>query len=74
MIFKIVVDAVVWEVLDVVCSPQDAHHSMGWAAVEKNLLFYTDDGRIAGRYHEWVQDALMATVENFHKMGLTDNL
>ena len=67
-------DVMVQAVLDVVCSPQDAHHSMGWAAVEKNLLFYTDDGRIAGRYHEWVQDALTATVENFHKMGLTDNL
>ena len=47
--FNIVVDSVVWEVLEVVCSPQEAHHSIGWAAGERNLFFYVDDRRISGR-------------------------
>ena len=29
MIFNIVVDVVVWAVLNVVCSPQEAQHGMG---------------------------------------------
>ena len=35
---------------------------MGWAAVECNLIFYADDRRIGGRYHIWVNDALMVSV------------
>ena len=70
MIFNIVVDAVVRAVLDVVCRPQEDHHGLGWAAVERNLIFYAGDGRIAGRDHVWVQDALSVTVEMFHRMDL----
>ena len=39
MIFNIVVNAVVWAVLDVVCGPQEAQHGLGWAAGERNLVF-----------------------------------
>ena len=58
MIFNIVVDAVVRAFPDVVCGPQEAQHSLVWAAGWKNLIFYANDVRIVGRYHEWVQDAL----------------
>ena len=30
--------------------------------------------RIAGRYHDWVQDVLIVAVAMFHKMGLNANL
>ena len=49
MIFNIVVDVVVQEVLTEVCGPQEAHNRMGGAEGERNLFFYADDGRIAGR-------------------------
>ena len=39
MIFNIVVNAVVWAVLDVVCGTQEAQHGLGWAAGERNLVF-----------------------------------
>ena len=74
MIFNIVVDAVVREVLEEVCSPQEVQNGMGWAAGERNLVFYVDDGRIVGQYHEWVQDALTMTVAMFLRMGLETNL
>ena len=48
MIFNIVVDAVVRAVLNLVYSPQEAHHGTGWTAGETNLVFYADAGRIAG--------------------------
>ena len=51
MILNIVVDAVVREMLEIVCIPQEARHGMGWAAGECNLIFYADDGRISGRDH-----------------------
>ena len=47
---------------------------MGWAAEERNLVFYADDRRVAVRDHGWVQDALMVTVAMFHRMGLLNNL
>ena len=37
-----------------------ARNGMGGRA--RNLIFYTDDGRIEGQYHEWVQDALTVLV------------
>ena len=51
MIFNIVVDVVVRAVLDVFCSPQEDQNCMGWASGERNVVFYADDGRIAGRGH-----------------------
>ena len=65
MIFNIVVDAVLQAVLNVVCGPQEAQHGLGWAAGERNVIFYADDVRIAGRDHEWVQDVLLVTVAIF---------
>ena len=70
MIFNILVDVVVQAVLEVVCSPQEAKYGMGWAAGEMNLVLYVDDGRIKGRYHEWVQDVLIVTVDMLRRMGL----
>ena len=47
---------------------------MGWAAGERNLVFYADDGRIAGRDHEWVCYALTVTVVILRSMGFEANL
>ena len=38
------------------------------------MISYADNGRIAGRDHEWVQDALSVTVEIFRSMGLETNV
>ena len=46
MIFNIVVDVVVREVLDVVYQPQESKHGLGLAAGERNVIFYVNDGRI----------------------------
>ena len=74
MIFNIVVDVVVRAVLDVVCRPQEAQHGLVWAAGDSNLISYADNERIAGQYHEWVQDVLSVTVSMFSRMGLETNL
>ena len=65
MIFNIVVDAVSRAVLEVVCGPQEARHGMGWAAGERNLILYADVGRIVGRDHIWLKEALTVTVAIF---------
>ena len=70
MIFSIVVYAVVRAVLDVVCGPQYAQYSLGWAAVEIILIFKANDVRITVRDHDWVQDELKVKVEMFSRMGL----
>ena len=49
VIFNIVVDAVLRAVLDVVCGPQETQHGLFWAAVDRNLVFYAENVRIAGR-------------------------
>ena len=61
-------------VLDVVCGPQEAQHVLVWATGERNLIFYANDGRILGRSHKWLQDALMFTVALFCRMGMETNL
>ena len=47
---------------------------MGWADVVRNLVFYADDGQIAGRDHIWVQDALTVTLAMFRRVVLENNL
>ena len=74
MIINIVVDVVVRAVLEVVCGPHEARHSMVWASGERNLVFYADDRRVAGRYHIWVQDAMMVTVAVFRIVDIYINL
>ena len=74
MIFNIVVDAMVQEVLDVVFGTQEAQHFMVWASGDRNFVFYAYYGRIAGRDHEWVQDALTVTVAMLRRMGIGANL
>ena len=51
MIFNTIVDAMARAALKIVCGPQEARHRMVWAAGERNLVFYVDDERIAGRDH-----------------------
>ena len=51
MTFNIVVSAVVHKVLYVVCGPQEAKHGLGWAAGERNVIFYSGDGMIVGQDH-----------------------
>ena len=36
-------------------------------------MFYTNNGRVVGRYHEWVQDNFTVAVAMFQKMGLKTN-
>ena len=74
MIFNIVVDAVLRATLEVVCAPQEAGHGMGWATGERKLKFYAENGRIGGRDHIWVQDALPVSVDMFQQMGLDTKL
>ena len=38
------------------------------------MVFDMDEGRIAERYHEWVQDALTVMVAMFLRIGLEMNL
>ena len=52
MIFKILVDVVVRAVIDVVCGLQDSQHALGWVTGERNVIFSTKNGRIAGRDHK----------------------
>ena len=40
----------------------------------RNIVFYVDEGRIAGRYHKWVQDAMTVTVAMFRRMGIEKTL
>ena len=51
MIFNIVVDVVLRKVIDVVCRYQEAQNGLGWAAGDRNVFFYANDGRIVGRDH-----------------------
>ena len=74
MIFNVMVDAVVLEVLAEVYGPQEAHFGLGCAAWEKNLAFYVDDVSITGRDPYWVQNALAVTVENFVRAKMETNL
>ena len=73
-IFSIVVDELVWLVVDIFYIPQEAHLGMGWAPGEINLVLYAYGGMIDGRYNKWVQDALMAAVAVFHRIVLDANL
>ena len=68
MIFNIVVDVVMRVVLGVVYGPNEMQQRMGWAAGERNLVFYADDGRIAVRDHIWVQDTLKVTGTMFRQV------
>ena len=74
IIFDIVMVALARSVLDVVCSPQEAQYRLGWAAGKINLVFYADNGRIAGEDQKWVQDALLVTVTMLHRMKINTNL
>ena len=74
IIFNIAADVVVRATLEVVCGPQESQHGMGWAAGERKLIFYAEDGRICGRDHIWVQDTLMVSVAVFQRMGLEINM
>ena len=47
---------------------------MVWADREINLVLYADYGRIAGRYHEGIQDAMVGSVGIFRRMGIDANL
>ena len=74
MILNIMVDLVVRAVLDVVYRPQEDHHVLEWVAGKQNIIFYANDGRIAGRDHVWFQDAMLVMVAIFRRIGLETNL
>ena len=70
VIFNIFVGVLVQAVLAEVFGPQEAHHGLGWAAGERNLVFYADNVRIAEWHHTWFQDALKVTVAILGTAGL----
>ena len=73
-LFNIIVDALVRTTLQEICVPQESQHGFGWSAVEHNIRFYADDGRIAGRDPIWVQAELTTMVRIFERVGLQTNL
>ena len=38
------------------------------------MVLYAECGRIAGRDPDWIQDALLVTVDMFHRVGMEKNL
>ena len=74
MMFNIMVDEVVWEVLAEVCRTQEDHRGLGWTTRESNLLFYADDGRIVGRDLDWLHNTLSVMVDISGRVGLETNL
>ena len=50
-IFNKVIDAVVQDMLMDLCEPQDVQCVLVWAAGEQDIVFYADNGRIAGETH-----------------------
>ena len=73
-IFNIKVYKVVISVLLGVYIPQEANHGLGWAAVQHNIVLYTDDGRIAVHNPICVHMTLTAVVSMFEMVGLQTNL
>ena len=69
MILNIVVDAVVWTVLEMVYIPQEAQHGMGWVEGDINLVLYADDGRIVGWEYDRAQYELTVMLARFRRMG-----
>ena len=67
-------DAVVRATLQEVCGPQEAQYGFGWLAREHKILFYVDDGQIAGQYSIWLQAAMTTMVRMFEMVGLQTNL
>ena len=53
---------------------QEAYHRLGWTADEHKIVFYEDDGRIAGRNPIWVQTTLTLVVWIFERVGIITNL
>ena len=74
MVYSIVVDTVVYGVLEELYSMQEVQHGMGWEAGARNIVFYADDRRISGWDHKWVQDTLTITIAMFRRMGIDTNL
>ena len=74
MIFNILVYAVIWAVLAEVCRQEEAKHRLGWAAGERNLVFYEYDGWIAGKEPYWTQDAPSVTLDMFCRVSLDTDL
>ena len=62
---NILVDAVVREVLQEVCEPQEVQHVSGWAAREHNIVLYADNVRIEGRNPIWVHTTFTSKVRIF---------
>ena len=69
MIFNIIMDAMVREVLQEVCGPQESQYGFGWEAVEHNIWFYADDRRIAGKNPVWLHTALTTMEIMFDKVS-----
>ena len=73
-IFNIVVDTVVRVVMLELFRPQEAHYGLVWAEGDHNIVFYLDDGRIAGHKPIWVQTTLTSVVRMFKRVGMQTNL
>ena len=69
-LFNIVLDAVVSLVLLEFCGLQEAHHGLGWAAGEHNIVFYADGIRIADHNRIWLQAILTEVVRMYDRVVL----
>ena len=47
--------------LEEVCGPREARGGMGWDAGERNIIFYAEDGKVAGRDPKWLQESLVGS-------------
>ena len=74
MIFNILVYIVARVVLMEFYGPQEEHHRLGWAVGEHNIVFYADNGHIAGRNAIWIQTILTDMVRMFKRVRLLTNI
>ena len=67
---NITVDTVVSTVMLEYLETQESHNGLGWAEEEHNMVFYADNGCIAGCKPIWVHTIMMVVVSMFKRLGL----
>ena len=67
---NITVDTVVSTVMLEYLETQESHNGLGWAEEEHNMVFYVDNGCIAGCKPIWVHTIMMVVVSMFKRLGL----
>ena len=73
-IFNMVLDAEARATMMEVYILQETQHGMGWSAWDQEIIFYSDDGRIAWRNPIWFQGMLTKLVRMFERMYIDTNM